>query len=83
MDLVALVRQSLRMRPDRIVLGECRGAEIQELLQAPNTGHEGGCGTVHANTAHDVPARLEALGALGGLRTAAPSPHRSRALSRS
>lgn len=66
-DLVALVRQSLRMRPDRIVLGECRGAEIQELLQALNTGHEGGCGTVHANTAHDVPARLEALGALGGL----------------
>lgn len=70
-DLTALVRQSLRMRPDRIVLGECRGAEVRELLQALNTGHEGGCGTVHANTARDVPARLEALGALGGLgRTA-------------
>ncbi|GAA1491327.1 TadA family conjugal transfer-associated ATPase [Brachybacterium sacelli] len=66
-DLTTLVRQSLRMRPDRIVLGECRGAEIRELLQALNTGHEGGCGTVHANTAADVPARLEALGALGGL----------------
>lgn len=66
-DLTALVRQSLRMRPDRLVLGECRGAEIRELLQALNTGHEGGCGTVHANTAADVPARLEALGALGGL----------------
>ncbi|WP_114853561.1 TadA family conjugal transfer-associated ATPase [Brachybacterium sp. YJGR34] len=66
-DLTALVRQSLRMRPDRIVLGECRGGEIRELLQALNTGHEGGCGTVHANTAADVPARLEALGALGGL----------------
>ena len=66
-DLTALVRQSLRMRPDRIVLGECRGAEVRELLQALNTGHEGGCGTVHANTAADVPARLEALGALGGL----------------
>src|SRR5690606_19609302 len=65
--LTALVRQSLRMRPDRIVLGECRGAEVRELLQALNTGHEGGCGTVHANTAADVPARLEALGALGGL----------------
>lgn len=65
--LTALVRQSLRMRPDRIVLGECRGGEIRELLQALNTGHEGGCGTVHANTAADVPARLEALGALGGL----------------
>lgn len=70
-DLTALVRQSLRMRPDRIVLGECRGAEIRELLQALNTGHEGGCGTVHANTARDVPARLEALGALGGLDRAA------------
>ncbi len=66
-DLTALVRQSLRMRPDRIVLGECRGGEIRELLQALNTGHDGGCGTVHANTARDVPARLEALGALGGL----------------
>lgn len=66
-DLATLVRQSLRMRPDRIVLGECRGGEIRELLQALNTGHEGGCGTVHANTAADVPARLEALGALGGL----------------
>ncbi|HJB11179.1 MAG TPA: TadA family conjugal transfer-associated ATPase [Candidatus Brachybacterium merdavium] len=69
--LPALVRQSLRMRPDRIVLGECRGGEVRELLQALNTGHEGGCGTVHANTAADVPARLEALGALGGLDRAA------------
>lgn len=70
-ELNDLVRQSLRMRPDRIVLGECRGGEIRELLQALNTGHEGGCGTVHANTAADVPARLEALGALGGLDRAA------------
>src|SRR5699024_7803578 len=69
--LTALVRQSLRMRPDRIVLGECRGGELRELLQALNTGHEGGCGTVHANTAADVPARLEALGGLGGLDRAA------------
>lgn len=66
-DLTQLVRQCLRMRPDRIVVGECRGAEVRELLQALNTGHEGGCGTLHANTASDVPARLEALGALGGL----------------
>ncbi len=66
-DLVALVRECLRMRPDRIVVGECRGAEVRELLQALNTGHEGGCGTVHANRAVDVPARLEALGVLGGL----------------
>jgi pilus assembly protein CpaF len=65
--LTALVRQALRMRPDRLVVGEVRGAEIADLLSALNTGHEGGCGTVHANSAGDVPARLEALAALGGL----------------
>jgi len=70
-SLTDLVRQSLRMRPDRLVVGEVRGAEICDLLTAMNTGHEGGCGTVHANSAADVPARLEALAALGGLgRTA-------------
>ena len=62
-----LVRQSLRMRPDRLVVGEVRGGEVADLLRAMNTGHEGGCGTVHANSAEDVPARLEALGLLGGL----------------
>ncbi|MFI7060548.1 TadA family conjugal transfer-associated ATPase [Kribbella sp. NPDC050124] len=62
-----LVRQALRMRPDRLVVGEVRGAEVVDLLSALNTGHEGGCGTVHANSATDVPARLEALGALAGL----------------
>jgi pilus assembly protein CpaF len=62
-----LVRQALRMRPDRLVVGEVRGAEVVDLLSALNTGHEGGCGTVHANSAADVPARLEALGALAGL----------------
>ena len=65
--LTALVRQALRMRPDRIVLGEARGAEVCDMLNALNTGHEGGCGTVHANSVSDVPARLEALAALGGL----------------
>lgn len=65
--LTELVRHSLRMRPDRLVVGEVRGAEIADLLTAMNTGHEGGCGTVHANSAADVPARLEALAALGGL----------------
>jgi len=65
--LTDLVRQALRMRPDRVVLGEVRGAEICDLLLALNTGHEGGCGTVHANSATDVPARLEALAALGVL----------------
>ncbi len=66
-----LVRQALRMRPDRIVVGEVRGGEVVELLAAMNTGHDGGCGTVHANSAAEVPARLEALGALGGLSRAA------------
>lgn len=65
--LTDLVRQALRMRPDRLVVGEVRGAEICDLLAAMNTGHEGGCGTVHANSAADVPARLEALAAIGGL----------------
>lgn len=65
--LTDLVRNALRMRPDRLVVGEVRGAELADLLAALNTGHEGGCGTVHANGAGSVPARLEALGALGGL----------------
>jgi pilus assembly protein CpaF len=62
-----LVRQALRMRPDRLVVGEVRGAEVVDLLAALNTGHEGGCGTLHANSARDVPARLEALAAVAGL----------------
>lgn len=62
-----LVRQALRMRPDRIVIGEVRGAEVVDLLAALNTGHEGGTGTVHANAPEDVPARLEALGIAAGL----------------
>jgi pilus assembly protein CpaF len=66
-----LVRQALRMRPDRLVVGECRGAEVVDLLGALNTGHEGGAGTLHANASGDVPARLEALGLLGGLPRAA------------
>ncbi len=65
--LSTLVRQSLRMRPDRLVVGEVRGAEVRELLSALNTGHEGGCGTVHANASGDVLARFEALGALAAM----------------
>ncbi|MGB6005836.1 MAG: TadA family conjugal transfer-associated ATPase [Ornithinimicrobium sp.] len=65
--LATVLRQSLRMRPDRIVLGEARGAEVRELLTAMNTGHEGGCGTIHANSAADIVSRFEALGALAGL----------------
>ncbi|MFR9752609.1 TadA family conjugal transfer-associated ATPase [Nocardia sp. 004] len=62
-----LLRQALRMRPDRIVVGEVRGAEVVDLLTALNTGHEGSAGTVHANSPREVPARLEALAALGGM----------------
>ncbi|WP_344523776.1 TadA family conjugal transfer-associated ATPase [Streptomyces albiaxialis] len=70
-ELRDLVRQALRMRPDRLVVGEVRGAEVTDLLAALNTGHEGGSGTVHANAAADVPARLEALGTTAGLDRAA------------
>jgi pilus assembly protein CpaF len=70
-DLRDLVRQALRMRPDRLVVGEVRGAEVCELLAALNTGHDGGAGTVHANSAQEVPARMEALASSGGLARAA------------
>src|SRR5439155_22174698 len=56
-----LVKNSLRMRPDRIVVGECRGAEALDMLQAMNTGHDGSMTTVHANTSEDVVLRLEVL----------------------
>jgi pilus assembly protein CpaF len=62
-----LVRQAMRMRPDRLVVGEVRGAEVVDLLSALNTGHEGGCGTVHANRARDLPARVESLAAAAGM----------------
>ncbi|WP_310526299.1 ATPase, T2SS/T4P/T4SS family, partial [Nocardioides sp.] len=65
--LHTLVRQALRMRPDRLVVGEVRGAEVVDLMAALNTGHAGGCGTLHANSAGDVPARIEALAAAAGL----------------
>jgi pilus assembly protein CpaF len=65
--LRTLVRQALRMRPDRLVVGEVRGGEVVELLAALNTGHEGGCGTIHANSARDVPPRVEALALAAGL----------------
>jgi pilus assembly protein CpaF len=76
-----LVRQALRMRPDRLVVGEVRGPEVVDLLSALNTGHEGGCGTVHANAAVDVPARLEALGSTAGLDRAALHSQLAAALS--
>lgn len=70
-QLEDLVRQALRMRPDRLVVGEVRGREVRDLLGALNTGHEGGASTLHANTAGDVVTRLVALGALAGLSRAA------------
>lgn len=66
-SMAELLKQALRMRPDRIVLGEIRGAEVVDLLAALNTGHEGGAGTVHANSVAEIPARMEALAMLGGL----------------
>jgi pilus assembly protein CpaF len=70
-SLADLVRQALRMRPDRLVVGEVRGAEVVDLLAALNTGHEGGCGTVHAGSATALPARIEALATAAGLGRAA------------
>ncbi|WP_438855454.1 TadA family conjugal transfer-associated ATPase [Agromyces sp. M3QZ16-3] len=69
--LDVLLREALRMRPDRLVVGECRGPELRDLLAALNTGHDGGAGTLHANSLSDVPARLEALGATAGMSTEA------------
>ncbi|GAB3307738.1 TadA family conjugal transfer-associated ATPase [Epidermidibacterium keratini] len=78
--LRTLVRQSLRMRPDRVVVGEVRGPEIVELLMALNTGHRGGAGTIHANGVHDVPARIVALASLADLSPAAVTVQMSAAL---
>jgi len=62
-----LVRNSLRMRPDRIVIGECRGGESLDMLQAMNTGHEGSISTVHSNSPRDAIARLETLVLMAGM----------------
>ena len=67
LGLDVLLREALRMRPDRLAVGECRGPELRELLAALNTGHDGGAGTLHANSLDDVPARLEALGSTAGM----------------
>ncbi|WP_101832809.1 TadA family conjugal transfer-associated ATPase [Frankia canadensis] len=75
-----LVRQALRMRPDRLVVGEVRGAEVLDLLVALNTGHEGGMSTLHANDTAAVPSRLEALAALAGLSRSAVHSHVAAAL---
>jgi pilus assembly protein CpaF len=61
-----LVRNALRMRPDRIIVGEVRGAEVMDMLQAMNTGHEGSMTTIHANTPRDALARIEAMAGMSG-----------------
>jgi pilus assembly protein CpaF len=61
-----LVRNALRMRPDRIVVGECRGGEALDMLQAMNTGHEGSLTTVHANTPRDALSRIEVMVMMAG-----------------
>lgn len=66
-SLSELVRAAMRMRPDRIILGECRGGEVRDIMSALNTGHRGSFATIHANTPAEVPARLSALGALVGM----------------
>ena len=66
-SLSELVRAAMRMRPDRIILGECRGGEVRDIMSALNTGHRGSFATIHANTPAEVPARLNALGALAGM----------------
>ena len=62
-----LVRNSLRMRPDRIIVGEVRGAEALDMLQAMNTGHDGSLSTVHANTPRDALSRVETMVLMAGL----------------
>jgi pilus assembly protein CpaF len=62
-----LVKNALRMRPDRVIIGECRGAEALDMLQAMNTGHEGSLTTIHANTPRDAVSRLETMISMGGI----------------
>jgi len=74
-SLSTLVREALRMRPDRMVLGECRGAEVREVMLALNTGHRGGLATLHANSVEDVPARLMGLASLADMSPRAAAMH--------
>jgi pilus assembly protein CpaF len=76
-----LVRNALRMRPDRILVGECRGGEAIDMLQAMNSGHEGSMTTTHANSAHEAVARLETLALMAGLQLPAQAIRRQIAAS--
>ncbi len=71
-DASALVRNALRMRPDRIIVGECRGAEAFDMLQAMNTGHEGSMTTLHANSSRDALIRLESMLTMSGFEAPIP-----------
>jgi pilus assembly protein CpaF len=62
-----IFRNTLRMRPDRIIIGECRGVETLDMLQAMNTGHDGSMTTVHANSTHDVLTRLDSMILMAGI----------------
>jgi pilus assembly protein CpaF len=75
-----LVRQALRMRPDRLVVGEVRDGAVVDLMAAMNTGHDGGCGTLHANSTADLPSRIEALALAAGLGRAAAHSQLASAL---
>ncbi|MEY3072857.1 MAG: hypothetical protein RLZZ353_1053, partial [Actinomycetota bacterium] len=75
-----LVRNALRMRPDRIVVGEVRGAEVVDLLQAMNTGHAGSATTVHANGPEEAVVRLEGMALLAGVPPAAAAAQVATAL---
>src|SRR5262249_36897531 len=68
-----LVKNALRMRPDRIIIGECRGAETLDMIQAMNTGHEGSMTTVHANAPRDALSRLETMISMAGLQLPLPA----------
>src|SRR6266550_504791 len=71
-----LVRNALRMRPDRIIVGECRGGEALDMLQAMNTGHEGSMSTVHANSTRDALSRLETMVLMAGTDLPARAIHK-------
>ncbi|HEY8803261.1 MAG TPA: CpaF family protein [Candidatus Dormibacteraeota bacterium] len=71
-----LVRNALRMRPDRIIVGECRGGEALDMLQAMNTGHEGSMSTVHANSSYDALSRLETMVLMAGTDLPARAIHK-------
>lgn len=81
-DLGELIIQSLRMAPDRLIVGECRGAEVIHLLTAMNTGHSGAGTSIHANSATAIPMRLAALGALAGMDTRTVALHAATAFER-